>query len=198
LAEVPIATDGVAVATATESALTETTRERLVKALATEGRAMSALQEDAGNGTLRFLFPSPNSSPYHYVRGTLLDGETPAGPARWLSTSDSLMDLIAAGEGVGIVNWYRAHLDSTRVRTLKVGFTDTAGMIQPPVRIHPTSLVMNLYPMEMPVVGYTLSGINSLANGFLTWVARSDIAQHYLAYQGLEPENVQMQLVPSE
>jgi hypothetical protein len=91
-----------------------------------------------------------------------------------------------------------AHRDSTRVRPLNLGFTDSTGTFHPPVRVHPTSLVTDAYPLKQPLVSYTFALTNSLATGFLAWLSRSQDAQYYLAYHNMQPENVRLQLVESE
>ena len=198
LMELPLAWDGLAVVVPNESPLNETTVERLKESLKQENRPMSSLQGDAGSEPLRFVFPSPNSSSHTYVRERLLDGAETAPPVRRLGSVDSVLDLIAAGEGISLIPWYRAHQDSNRVRTLRVGFTDSLGGIHSPVRVHPTSLVMNEYPMKLRIVGYSFAGIKSPANGFLSWLAGSDVAQQGMVRLGLESENVRFRLTPSE
>ena len=178
--------------------LEETTVEQLQKGLTADNRNANTLQEGAGNEPLRFIFTSPNSSSYGYVRERILRGETPTPPTRWLSTADSVLDQVANNEGVGLIAWYRAHQDSTRLRTLKVGYTDSTGIINPPVRVHPVSLVMDKYPMKLHIVGYSLAGTKSPANGFLSWLASSNVAQQTMAHKGLEPENVRFSLIPNE
>ncbi|MCE2502854.1 MAG: substrate-binding domain-containing protein [Chlorobi bacterium] len=198
LLEIPLAWDGLALVVPNESPLKETTVAQLREALITEDRRANVLQEGSGNEQLRFVFTSPNSSSYGYVREHLLKGDEPASPARWLGTADSAIDQIANGEGIGLMAWYRAHQDSVRLRTLKVGYADSTGIINPPVRVHTVSLVMDKYPMKLHVVGYSLAGTKSPANGFLSWLASSDIAQQQMAKKGLEPENVRFTLIPSQ
>ncbi|MCB0710710.1 MAG: substrate-binding domain-containing protein [Ignavibacteriae bacterium] len=190
LMDIPLAWDGLAIVVPNDSPLQETTVERLKESLTKENRTLSSLQETKGSNAPRFIFPSANSSSYAYVRNRLLNGGEPATPARWVETTDSVLDQIANGEGIGLMAWYPAHLDSLRLRTLRVGYTDSTGAVQPPTRIHPASLVMNKYPMKLRIVGYSFSGIKSPANGFLSWLARSDVAQHEMGKIGLEPENV--------
>ncbi|MGE3801692.1 MAG: substrate-binding domain-containing protein [Candidatus Kapaibacterium sp.] len=198
LMDIPLAWDGLALVVPNDSPLQETTMEQLKESLMKENRTLSSLQEAKGSNTLRFIFPSPNSSSYGYVRSKLLNGSEPATPARWVETTDSVLDQIANGEGIGLMAWYPAHLDSLRLRTLRIGFTDSTGVVQPPVRIHPVSLVMNKYPMKLRIVGYSFSGTKSPANGFLSWLARSDVAQHEMGNIGLEPENVRFLLTTGE
>ena len=198
LMRIPLAWDGLAVVVADNSPLEETTVEELKEALVEKNRSLSSLQEGKGNTSLPLVFPSPNSSSYGYVREHLLGGGEPASPVRWVGTTDSVLDLVATGEGISLMAWYPAHLDSTRVRTLRIGYTDSAGFIQPPVRVHPTSLVMNKYPMKLHIIGYSFAGTRSPANGFLAWLSGSDVAQQGMAKIGLEPENVRFTLVQGE
>lgn len=188
LIEIPIGYDGLAVVVPNESPLHQTTVEQLQAALVAEGRTANALQEGAGESTLRFIFPDPNSSAYSMVRTALLNQGEPAAPVSYRRTTDSVLDAVAAGEGIAIMGWYRAALDSTRVRTLAVGYTDSTGTAHPPNRVHPTSLVMGLYPLKLRIVGFTFAGVNTTANGFLTWLAQS--AQSELVKRGLEGQNI--------
>lgn len=188
LIEIPIAYDGLAVVVPQHSPLQHTTVEQLRTALSTEGRTTDVLQEGAGEERQRFIFSDPNSSAYGLVRDKLLEQGEPAAPAAFRKTTDSVLDAVAAGEGIALMSWYRASLDSNRVRTLELGFTDSTGTVHPPVQVHPSSLVMGLYPLKLRIVGLTFAGVNSTANGFLTWLAQS--AQRDLVNRGLEGENV--------
>ena len=182
--------DGLAVVVPTSSPLQETSLERLKDALATPDRTANAFQEGTGNEVQRFLFTDPNSSAYSFIRSFLKIDSGSTGPARFYKTSDSVLDAVARGEGIAVMGWYPAHRDSTRVRTLKMGFTDSANVQHPPVPVHTATLVMKQYPVKLPIAGYTFSGVNSLANGFLTWLAVGQDAQEELARRGIEPENL--------
>ena len=114
------------------------------------------------------------------------------------ATRDSLLDAVASGEGVGLLGWTTAHRDSARLRTLAVGFVDSTGTWHPPAPVHPTMLVTGAYPLKQPLVGYTFSSNNSLAVGFLAWLAKSQDAQYYLANHGMQPENVKIRIVMPE
>ena len=171
LIEIPIAYDGLAVVVPQSSPLRETTRERLEAALQTKNRTANDLQDGAGTEVLRFIFTDPNSSAYSIVKGSLLKSGEPSSPARYFRTSDSVLEAVATNEGIALMGWYPAHQDSTRVQTLKMGFTDSIGLIQPPTPVHTVTLVMDKYPLKLPIVGYTFASVNSLANGFLTWLA---------------------------
>lgn len=188
LKEIPIGYDGLAVVVPDESPLKETTVERLRRALTTQGRTAESLQDGAGGTSLRFVLPDPNSSSYALVRSELLDTAEPAAPVAFRRTSDSVLNAVAAGEGISVMSWYRAHLDSARVRTLNLGFTDSTGLIHNPVPVHPSSLAMDLYPLKLRIVGFTFARVNSTANGFLTWLAQS--AQQELVRRGIDGENI--------
>lgn len=188
LKEIPLAYDGLAVVVQKDSPLHKTTLEQLREAVKTEGRTSNSLEEGTGENSLRFIFPDPNSSAYALVRTALLQDADPAAPVAYRKTSDSVLNAVTAGEGVGIMGWYPASRDSARVRMLEIGYTDSAGATHPPVRIHTASLVMNLYPLKLPIIGFTFARVNSTANGFLTWLAQS--AQTELSNRGLEGENM--------
>src|SRR6185295_2393919 len=96
----------------------------------------------------------------------------------------------AAGNGVALMGWWAAHRDSARLRALRIGFTDSTGSFNPPTRVHPTSLVTGIYPLKQPLVGYTFSLTNSLAVGFLAWLAKSQDAQYFLGNHDVLPANV--------
>ncbi len=199
LHELTIGYDGIAVAVAESSSLKETTVARLTEALATKSRPESTLQEGAGSTPIRFLFGPANSSSYAFVRDNLLgDLESPEGGARWIGDRDSLLDMVAAGEGVAIGGWYSLSDSSRGIRTLALGGIDTNGVESRPVPVHISSLVMNLYPLETPIVGYALGNRNSLGNGFLSWIALSGDPQQYIANRGVEPENVRFRFEREE
>lgn len=191
LLELPIAKEALAVVVPRDAPLQETTVEKLRQALLAEERTGAMLGDGGGTTPLRFIFPSANSGAYAYVRDELLgDGKDPAQPVRWVDRSDSIALLVGAGEGIGLIGWSVALRDSGLIRALKVGSVDSLGAVTAPTRIHITSLVMGLYPLKIPVIGYTLAEANSPANGFLSWVAQAGDAQQWLVGQGLEPENV--------
>lgn len=190
LIEIPIGYDGLAVVVPNSSPLQETTRERLKAALATKSRTANDVQEGAGTDVLRFIFTDPNSSAYNFIRQSLLENQPPASPARHYQTSDSVLEAVANNEGVGLMGWYPAHQDSARVQTLKMGFTDSTGLVHSATRVHTVTLVMDKYPLKLPLVGYTFASVNSLANGFLTWLALGQDAQEGLANRGLQPKNL--------
>ncbi len=191
LYEMTIGYDGLAVAVPDNSPLRQTTVEQLRKGLVTEGRTSGTLQEGTGEEGVRFIFPGVNSSVYRFVQDNLLDSaERPAPEVFAVETVDSLLDLVAAGRGVGIAGWYPMQRRGDAVRTLDLGGRDSTGAAMKPVPVHVTSLVMGLYPLKLPIVGYTLGGRNSLGNGFLNWIALSSDPQQYIVNQGLEGENV--------
>lgn len=182
--------DGLAVVVPTGSPLQETTVERLKEALATSDRTANALQPGSGTEVQRFLFTDPNSSAYSFIRSFLKTDSGTPGPARFYKTDDSVLNAVANGEGIAVMGWYAAHRDSTRVRTLKLGFTDSTNAEHQPVPVHTATLVMKQYPLKLTIAGYTFDGVNSLANGFLTWLAVGQDAQEELARRGIEPENL--------
>lgn len=199
LHELTIGYDGIAVAVAEDSPLRETTVARLKEALVTKSRPASTLQEGAGSAPVRFLFGGANSSAYSFVRENLLgDRGSPEAGARWVGDRDSLLDMVAAGEGVAVGGWYTLSDSSRGIRTLALGGPDTNGVDRKPVPVHITSLVMGLYPFETPIVGYALGNRNSLGNGFLNWIALSGGPQQYIANQGVEPENVRFRFEREE
>ena len=199
LHELTIGYDAVAVAVAEGSPLKETTVEQLRAGLAMKSRPASTLQDDAGSTPVRFLFGPANSSAYTFVRRNLLgDLESPESGARWVGDRDSLLDLVASGEGVAIGSWYALSDSARGIRTLALGETDSNGVAQKPVPAIVPTLVMNTYPLEMPIIGYALGNRNSLGNGFLNWIALSGDPQQYIANRGVEPENVRFRFEREE
>lgn len=199
LYEMTIGHDGLAVAVPESSPLQQTTVEQLREGLMTEGRTSEVLQEGTGGETARFIFPGVNSSVFRFVQENLLDSAAqPAPQVMAVGTVDSLVDLVAAGRGIGIAGWYPMQREGKAIRILDLGGRDTTGAVMKPVRVHVTSLVMGLYPLKLPIVGYTLGGRNSLGNGFLNWIALSSGPQQHLVNQGVEGENVRYQFEREE
>lgn len=193
-----LAYDGLALVVPVSSPLRYSTLEQLRSALRSSAPTLSVLDSAAPQEPLRFLFPDQNSSVYAVVRLLLLNDSNVAAPARYLGTGDSVLNSVAAGEGVGVMGWLAAHRDSSRLRTLPLGYIDSTGGIHPPVAIHPTSLVTGAYPLKQPIVGYTFASSRSLAVGFLAWLARGQDAQFYMGHQGLQPENARIRIVLPE
>lgn len=187
--------DGLVVAVARGSAMQSTTVEHLRIALKAPPGYPLDLDSTIGERTRLFLVPNQNSSTFMVVRSVLLGDSNIAAPVRYFASSDSVVERAAAGEGIALIGWYRAQRDSTRLRPLRIGHTDSLGRYIEPVRVHPATLVTGTYPLKQPIVGYALSPPNTLANGFLTWLARSQDAQYYLANHGMQPENVKITLV---
>jgi hypothetical protein len=191
--------DGLVAAVATGSPMRQTTLERLRNALKSPPGYPLALDSGGSAGTTQFLVPNQNSSTFMIVRRELLQDSNIVAPVRYFATSDSVAERAAAGDGIALLGWYRAHRDSTRLRPLLIGHNDSLGRFISPVRVHPSTLVTGTYPLRQPIVGYSLAPVNSLANGFLTWLARGQTAQYFLVYQGLQPENVRITLtVPDD
>lgn len=193
-----IAHDGLVFVVPIASAIEATTMERLRVAL--RGTEDNSMTLDSANSTpvKQFTVPNQNSSTFMELRRQLLNDSNIAAPVRYFASSDSVVEVVVAEGGVGILPWYRAHRDSARIRPLRVGHTDSLKRYIEPVRVHPATLVTNTYPLKQPIVGFTLAPTNSLANGFLTWLARGQDAQYFLVYQGLQPENVKLDLVMPE
>lgn len=191
LYEMTIGYDGLAVAVPENSPLQQTTVEQLREGLMTEGRTSEVLQEGTGGEAVRFIFPGTNSSVFRYIQENLLDSAAqPAPQVMAVGTVDSLVDLVAAGRGIGVAGWYPMQREEKAIRILDLGGRDSTGAEMKPVRVHVTSLVMGLYPLKLPIVGYTLGGRNSLGNGFLNWIALSSGPQQHLVNHGVEGENI--------
>lgn len=190
-----LARDGVALVVPNGSPLNKGTREGLQRALAAKDATMGMIDSAAGSAPLRFILTDQNSSTLGWVRHVLTHDSNVAAPARYFSTGDSVMAAVRAGEGMGLLGWWRAHRDSASTRTLPLGFVDSNGGVHPPAIIHPTSLVTDAYPLKLPIAGYTFASNHSLAVGFLAWMARSQDAQYTMARQGLQPENVKIRIV---
>ncbi len=196
--EYVLAYDGLAVVVPVSSSIRSSTVERLQQALSSRAPAFSALDSTASGEPLRFILPDQNSSVYVLARRLLLNDSNIAAPARYLGTGDSVLSAVAGGDGIGLIGWLAAHRDSTRLRTLPLGFIDSTGGVHPPAGIHPTSLVTGAYPLKQPIVGYTFGLNRSLAVGFLAWLARGQDAQFYMGHQGLQPENTKIRIVLPE
>ncbi len=196
--EYRLAYDGLAVVVPNASPLKNGMLEGLRQALAAAAPVESMIDSTAPATPVRFLLLDQNSSTYAFVRATLRGDSDVVGPARYFSTTDSLLAGVAASEGVGLMGWYRAHQDSARSRTLAMGFVDTVGQRHPSAIVHVTSLVTDAYPIKLPIVGYTFASGRSLSVGFLAWLAKSQDAQYYFANAGLQPENVKIRLVIPE
>ncbi len=193
LKEYVIAHDGLAVAVAASSPMQTTTVERLSGALKSSGGAVT-LDSALGAMPLVFNLTDQNSSTFAVVR-QLIGGGNVTAPAHYFATADSVLARVASGDGIAILPWTLAQRDSARVRTLRLGSIDSAGQVVAPVRVHPATLVTGAYPLKQSLIGYTFSGANSLAVGFLAWLSRSQDAQYYLARHGMQPENVKLRLV---
>ena len=193
--EYVIGYDGLAVAVPVGMSIEQTTRERLQAALRSPAATLQMLDSTAPPTPIRFLLPDQNSSVLSLVRAGLLGDSNVSAPVRYLSTSDSLLNETAAGNGIAIMGWYRAHLDSVHLRTLRMGYRDSTGVMRQPGRVHVSSLVTDTYPLKQPLVGYTFASVKSLAVGFLASVAKGSESQAYLVNQGLQGENVRLRLV---
>jgi len=196
--EYSIAYDGLAVVVPAASGLKQTTREYLVAALRSGSPTFQQLDSAAPSEPLSFVLPDQNSSAFALLRSLLPKDSGVVAPARYVSRADSVNTLVADGKGVGIVGWYVAHRDSARLRTLYMGYTDSLGRHHTPARVHPSSLVTDVYPLKQPIVGYTFSGVKSVANGFLIAVSKGRESQRFIVEQGLQAENVKLQLVTPE
>ena len=189
-----LAWDGLAVVVPTSSTLRQSSLENLRRALTSPSPSFSTLDSAAGAAPLRFLFTDQNSATYAVIPQMLKGGKV-AAPASYFATADSVVAAVAEGKGVGVLGWLPAQRDTTRTRTLWLGYTDSLGKVHPPAMAHPTSLVTGAYPIKEPVVGYTLAGTRSLAVGFLAWLSKGQDAQYYMANHGLQPENVKIRIV---
>jgi hypothetical protein len=191
--------DGLVAAVPIGSPLQSTTLERLRNALKSPPGYPLGIDSGAGGASTQFLVPNQNSSTFMVVRRELLADSNIVAPVRYFATSDSVVQRTVAGDGIALLGWYRVHRDSTRLRPLQLGHNDSAGRYIPPVRVHPATLVTGTYPLKQPIIGYTLAPMRSLANGFLTWLAKSQDAQYFIVYQGMQPENVKLSLqIPGE
>ncbi len=195
LQEYEIGYDAIALVVAQENPLRETTLGRLQTALKSGPAYPLSLDSTVPAASVQYLLPDQNSSTFMVFRSKVLGDSNISAPVRYFASGDSVVDKAAAGEGIGVIGWYRAHRDSSRVRTLLVGHTDSSGRYMAPVRIHVSTLVTDTYPLKQPIVGYTFAPINSLAVGFLAWLAKSQDAQYFLANRGIQPRNVKLRLV---
>lgn len=196
--EYVIAYDGLAVVVPTASSLKQTTREYLVSALRSASPTTKQLDSAVSVNPLTFVLPDQNSSAFALVRTLLPQDSAVVASAHYVSSADSVNALVADGKGIGVVGWYVAHRDSVRLRTLYMGYTDSLGRRHTPARIHPSSLVTDVYPLKQPIVGYTFADAKSVANGFLIAISKGRDSQRYIVEQGLQAENVKLQLVTPE
>ena len=193
LKETLIAYDALALGVANDSPIEEATVEGLRSALALADPNGNDLIAGGPTTSVRFHFPSPNSSSYAYVRDSLLsDSASPRAPAIWHDDPAAMLAAVTAGQGIAIDGWYTLSDSTDGIKTLRIGGGSSEGDGRP-VRAHTTSLVMKLYPMKLPIVGYTLGATSSLGYGFLRWVGLSEGPQRELATIGLEPENVRFE-----
>lgn len=193
-----LAYDGLAVVVPVSSPVKYSTVERVRGVLASAAPTAFMLDSAVPADPIRFVLPDQNSSALAGMRDLLSGDSNIVAPARYFSTSDSVLGPVAAGEGISILGWFTAHQDSMRVRTLPLGYIDSTGKPHPPAIIHPTSLVTDAYPLKIPVVGYTFASNRSIAAGFLAWLARAQDAQYYMGMQGLQPANVKIRIVLSD
>lgn len=197
--EYVIGYDGLAVAVPASSPYNESTVDRLKRVLAAHDANGAMLDSTAPPQPIQFFLSDQNSSSFAVVRALLLGGTNVAAPVRYFSTTDSVLASVAAGQGITVLGWTVAHRDSVKIRTLRLGSVDSAGGVIKPVRVHPATLVTNTYPLKQPLVGYTFASPNSLAIGFLAWLAKSQDAQYYITRHGMQPENVKLRLtIPDE
>lgn len=198
LKEYPFAWDGIALAAPAGTAIRYTLVDRIRTALARKDATLSLLDSLAPATPLRWLVTDQNSSTLPVIKGLLLTDSNITAPARYFTTSDSVVAAVANGEGVGLVSWYAAHRDSAHVTTLAVGRIDSLGFLRNPTRVHPTTLVTDAYPLKQPLTGFTFSTERSLAVGFLAWLTRSQDAQYFIARSGGLQPSVKMRLVLPE
>lgn len=198
LKEYPIAWDGLALAAPIGTPIRYTFVGSIRKALAHKGVSWTTLDSLAPATPLQWLVTDQNSSTLPVLKGLFLADSDITAPARYFATSDSVVAAVAKGEGIGLVSWYAAHRDSTRVTTLAVGRIDSLGFLRNPTRVHPTTLVTDAYPLKQPLIGFTFSTERSLAVGFLAWLTRSEDAQYFIARTGGLQPSVKMRLVLPE
>ena len=190
--------DGLALIVPNASPLLSTDLQWMRHAMLTPTARVSQLDSTVGDAPLRFLLPDQNSSTFMVLRRNVLGDSNISAPARYFQTGDSVVAAVAAGEGVGVIGWYPARRDSARIRPLRIGYLDSAGLYTAPVGINAATLVTKTYPLKQPVIGYTFALTNSLATGFLAWVAKSGPPQRFLTEQGLQAENIKYRLVMPE
>ncbi len=188
--EYAIAYDGLVLAVPLDSPMRETMLGQVDSALRAPSPTARAIDANAPEASVRFLVPDQNSSTYAVLRDRILGDSDIVAPTDYLTSADSVADLAASGQGVGVLAYFRVHLDSARLRALDMGWVDSTGRRSGPVDVHPTTLVTDAYPVKQPVVGYTFALTNSLANGFLTWIARGGTPQRYITLRGLQSENI--------
>ena len=198
LREYLIGHDGLAFIVPTPSPLRSTDLSWMRSTMQSSTARMSQIDSTAGDAPVRFLVPDQNSSTFMVLRQTLLGDSNIAAPARYFRSGDSVIDAVAAGEGIGVIGWYAAIRDSARVRPLRIGYTDSTGKYSAPVGINPATLVTKTYPTRQPLIGYTMSLTNSLATGFLAWISLSGAPQRYITEQGLQGENIRYRLEMEE
>lgn len=194
LREYLIGHDGLAFVVPGDSPLRSTDLSWLRNTMSSPNARFSQIDSIGGDAPVRFLVPDQNSSTFMVLRRSILGDSNIAAPARYFQTGDSVVDAVAAGEGIGVIGWYAALRDTGRVRALRVGYTDSTGKYSAPVGINAATLVTMTYPVKQPLIGYTMALNNSLATGFLAWISLSGTPQRYITEQGLQAQNIKYRL----
>ena len=191
--EYPIANDGLALVAAKNSKLEKTNKENLIKALNIPGMVYNDLDSNKGIEKVNFILNNQNSSSHESIKKQLTNGNNIRAFVQFYSTSDSVINEFSKSNSISIMSWYRAHQDSSKVKTLELGWTDSSN-IYPPVIVNQSTLVMGRYPIKQTITGYTFAVSNSSAVGFLAWISKSGISQKYLVSKGLQGLNIKFKL----
>lgn len=195
--EYPIANDGIAIAVAKNSVLQETTKDNLMKCLSSVGLTYTDLDSGKGSEKINFVMPDQYSSTLPEVMNQMTQGKNINAYVQYFSTADSVLNAVANSKSISMISWYKASLDSQRVKTLRLGWADS-NAVYPPAPVHPSTLVMGRYPIKQTLTGYTFAISNSLSIGFLAWVSKSRTAQTYLTNKGMQGLNIKFKLTEPE
>jgi len=190
--------DGIAVVVPSTTPMRYTMVDRLKKGLSSKTPPPDVLDSGVQIQPMRWLATDQNSSTLSVIKTRLTGDSDIVAPTRYFTTSDSVVQAVVEGQGVGLVSWFATRRDSARIKTVAVGFQDSLGFAHNPTRVHPTTLVTGAYPMKQPLVGLALAPERSLAIGFLAWLSRSEDAQYFIARTGGLQPAVKMRLVLPE
>lgn len=195
LKEYKLAYDGLGIVVPRENTMRYVVREGVMRAIGSAHPTLGMLDSSTNSTPFTFVSTDGNSSIYQLARLRLAGGKTPAAPFYSYTTSDSVIEAVAAGKGIGLMGWWRARRDSARVRVLPMSYVDSIGVLRPATISHPITLAGNTYPVKVPLIGYTFAPLRSLGVGFLVWLERNMQAEQYFTYKALiQPANAKIRV----
>jgi len=188
-----LAYDGLGLVLPLSTTIRYAIREGTMQAMASRTPRLGMIDSSSSTTPIAFVSLDGNSSIYQIVRSNLAGGKTPVAPIYTYSTSDSVLEAVANGKGIGLMGWWRARRDSARVRALPMAYIDSIGVLRSATVSHPITLAGNAYPVKIPLTGYTFAPYRSLGVGFLVWMERNIQAERYFTYTALmQPANAKI------